>query len=118
MARLTGKTAVITGSGRRNGLGEAIALKLAREGANIVISDLGASRDESTPAEHIGEVDEMKAIAHDIEALGVKCETFSADVRSKQDMKALAECAHEKLGSLDIWVNNAGIGYLLSLIHI
>lgn len=112
MARLSGKTAVITGSGRRKGLGEAIALKLAREGANIVIADLGTSRDESTPAEHIGEIDEMNAIANDIEALGVKCETFSADVRSKQDMKDLAQCAHDKLGSLDIWVNNAGIGYL------
>ena len=112
MARLSGKTAVITGSGRRKGLGEAIALKLAREGANIVIADLGTSRDESTPAEHIGEIDEMKAIAKDIEALGVKCETFSADVRSKQDMKELAQYAHDKLGSLDIWVNNAGIGYL------
>ena len=48
MGRFEGKTAVITGSGRRKGLGEAIALKLAEEGANIVISDLGKSWDVST----------------------------------------------------------------------
>jgi len=41
MGRFKGKTAVITGSGRRKGLGEAIARRLAEDGANIVLSDLG-----------------------------------------------------------------------------
>ena len=48
MGRFTGKTAVITGSGRDKGLGQGIALKLASEGANIVVSDIGRQRVEVT----------------------------------------------------------------------
>ena len=72
MGRFTGKTAVITGSGRRKGLGEAIAKRLAEDGANIVISDIGAPRDAATGAEHIGSTDEMESIAADMRALGVQ----------------------------------------------
>ena len=46
--RFAGKTAVVTGSGRRAGLGEAIARRLADEGCAVVISDIGASRDAAT----------------------------------------------------------------------
>ena len=66
MKRLEGKTAVITGSGRRRGLGEAIARRLASEGAAIVLSDLGSSRDKHTASEHIGESDEMASIAAEL----------------------------------------------------
>lgn len=113
MGRFQGKTAVITGSGRRKGLGEAIALKFASEGANIVISDLGKSRDASTSSEHIGEDDEIAEVIRGVEAAGGQCATYSADVRSRSDMGALAAFATETFGSLDIWVNNAGIGYIM-----
>lgn len=113
MGTLEGKTAVITGSGRRQGLGEAIALRLAKEGASIVISDIGRSRDEATGAEHIGTTDEMEAIAADVRALGVKASTKTCDVRSLDDVRALAQHAVETHGGLDIWVNNAGIGYIM-----
>ena len=48
--RFLGKTAVVTGSGRRKGLGEAIVRRLAAEGANIVLSDIGRARDAALPA--------------------------------------------------------------------
>jgi NAD(P)-dependent dehydrogenase (short-subunit alcohol dehydrogenase family) len=113
MGRFTGKTAVITGSGRRKGLGEAIALKLAGEGAAIVVSDIGASRDAATPGAMIGATDEMEAIAADLRALGVQASTFACDVRDPAQVQALADHAVSAHGSLDIWVNNAGIGYIM-----
>jgi meso-butanediol dehydrogenase/(S,S)-butanediol dehydrogenase/diacetyl reductase len=113
MVQLHGKTAVITGSGRRKGLGEAIALRLAKAGANIVISDVGRTRDAATGAAHIGSTDEMESIAASVRALGVNASTAVCDVRSLAEVRALAAHAVTKHGSLDIWVNNAGIGYIM-----
>lgn len=111
--RFSGKTAVITGSGRRKGLGEAIALRLAQEGANIVLSDIGKARDAATSAEHVGEMDEMAAIAADISAMGVGVTMKACDVRIPSEVEALADHAVATFGALDIWVNNAGIGYIM-----
>ena len=110
---LAGKTAVITGSGRKAGLGEAIALRLARDGANIVLSDVGASRDAATPDNMIGGNAEMEEIAAAIRAAGVEVSTKACDVRKKDEVQALADHAVATHGSLDIWVNNAGIGYIV-----
>jgi len=107
--RFAGKTAVVTGSGRAGGLGEAIARRLSEEGAALVISDIGASRDAATPDDMIGGTAEMRAIA---EALG-NASTFACDVRDPGQVRALAAHAVEAHGSLDIWVNNAGIGYIM-----
>lgn len=111
--RFKGKTAVITGSGRRGGLGEAIALRLAKDGANIVISDIGAPRDAATGAEHIGSTDEMESIAAEIREMGVEASTCVCDVRSLDEVRKLAQHATDTHGSLDMWVNNAGIGYIM-----
>ena len=113
MGRFTGKTAVITGSGRRGGLGEAIAVRLAQDGANIVISDIGAPRDAATGAEHIGSTDEMESIAEQLRGQGVGASTCVCDVRSLKDVRTLAAHAKQTHGSLDIWINNAGIGYIM-----
>ena len=111
--KFKGKTAVITGSGRRGGLGEAIALRLAKDGANIVISDIGAPRDAATGAEHIGSTDEMESIAEELRGMGVEASTCVCDVRSLEEVRKLAKHAADTHGSLDIWVNNAGIGYIM-----
>ena len=81
MARFSGKTAVITGSGRKGGLGEAIARKLASEGAAVVISDIGQAADPATPAEHIGATEEMELIAAEIRDAGGEASTKACDVR-------------------------------------
>lgn len=113
MGRFSGKVAVVTGSGRRKGLGEAIVMQLAQEGAAVVVSDIGASRDAATPGAMIGATDEMEAIAADIRALGVSASTFACDVRDPAQVNALADHAVATHGGLDIWVNNAGIGYIM-----
>ncbi len=111
--RFQGKTAVITGSGRKKGLGEAIAKRLAADGANIVISDVGRSRDEATGASHIGSTDEMEQLAQEIREMGVSVSTCVCDVRKLDEVRQLANHAVAEHGSLDIWVNNAGIGYIM-----
>lgn len=111
--RLKGKTAVITGSGRKGGLGFAIAKRLAEDGCNIVISDIGQSRDAATGEAHIGTTDEMEQIAETLRGHGVAASTKTCDVRSLDEVRALAQHAKDTHGSLDIWVNNAGIGYIM-----
>jgi NAD(P)-dependent dehydrogenase (short-subunit alcohol dehydrogenase family) len=113
MGRFSGKTAVVTGSGRRKGLGEAIARRLASEGAAVVISDIGASKDASTPDAMIGAAAEMEAIAVDLRAMGVSASTCPCDVRDDRQVRALADHAVQTHGGLDFWVNNAGIGYIM-----
>lgn len=91
---LKGRTAVITGSGR--GLGKAIALMLAKRGANICLNDIPSSEaiDET--------LEEMKAAGHNVIAT-------KGDVRNTDDVKKMFEAAQETFGSVDIVVNNAGI---------
>ncbi|PVM84076.1 oxidoreductase [Caulobacter radicis] len=111
--RFEGKTAVVTGSGRRGGLGEAIARRLAQEGAAVVVSDIGRSVDPSTPAGMIGGTEEMEAIAADLRQYGGSASIRPCDVRRWDEVRALADHAVQTHGSLDIWVNNAGIGYIM-----
>lgn len=113
MKRFEGKTAVVTGSGRRKGLGEAIVRRLAAEGANVVISDIGAPKDAATPGSMIGSTAEMESIAAEMRSLGVGVSAFACDVRDHAQVQALARHASQVHGSLDIWVNNAGIGYIM-----
>lgn len=110
---LAGKVAVVTGSGRRRGLGEAIAKRLARDGATVVLSDIGRPRDAATGAEHIGDLDEMAGIEAEIRAAGGVAASAICDVRVPAEVEALADHAVATFGGLDIWVNNAGIGYIM-----
>jgi NAD(P)-dependent dehydrogenase (short-subunit alcohol dehydrogenase family) len=91
---LKGKTAIVTGSGR--GIGEGIALVLAREGANIVINDRTLTKD----AEGVVQ----KIISSGGKAIGV-----AADVSKKAEVTAMAAAAVKAFGAIDILVNNAGI---------
>jgi len=111
--RFAGKTAVVTGSGREGGLGAAIALRLAAEGASVVISDIGRPVDAATPASMIGGMDAMELVAEACRAAGGKASCCACDVRRYDEVEALAEHAVRTHGSLDIWVNNAGIGYIM-----
>ncbi len=87
------RVAVITGSQR--GIGRAIAEAFAEQGGNVVISDINAEGAQKT-AEEI-------AVKYGVKAIGVGC-----NVTKKEEHTALANAAVEKLGRLDIWVNNAG----------
>jgi NAD(P)-dependent dehydrogenase (short-subunit alcohol dehydrogenase family) len=111
---LQGKVAVVTGAGRRRGLGEAIVRRLAVGGAHVVLSDIGAPADSATPAAMVGSSAEMSALAAEIAAAhDVRVLTFECDVRNAARVDELACFARSEFGSLDIWVNNAGIGYIM-----
>ena len=94
MKLLDGKTALITGASR--GIGKAIALKFAAEGANVAFSDL--NRDEN-----------MDALEKELTALGVKGVGYSSDAASLEQSEKLIEGVLSEFGSIDILVNNAGI---------
>jgi meso-butanediol dehydrogenase/(S,S)-butanediol dehydrogenase/diacetyl reductase len=113
VGRFTGKTAVVTGAGRRGGLGAAIAERLARDGAAVVVSDIGGARDKATPEAMIGAEREMQAVAAEIVSAGGEASTFVCDVRDYGQVKALADVAVRRHGGLDFWINNAGIGYIM-----
>ncbi len=113
MYKLNGKVAVVTGSGRHKGIGEAIVLRLAAEGCNIVISDIGQAKGADFAAEHIGVTTEMDEIAAACRQLGVQVITVACDVRSEADCENLMLAAVTAFGRLDILVNNAGVGYIM-----
>ncbi len=92
MAALEGKVAVVTGAGREGGLGAAIAARLARDGAKVMISDI-AQADEAV----------MRAAAS----------FHPCDVSDWTQVQSLADHAMSVQGSLDIWINNAGIGTIM-----
>ena len=94
MGLLTGKTALITGAAR--GIGKAIALKFAQEGANIAFTDLV--------------IDENgKATEAEIAALGVKCVGYASNAADFAQSEEVVNKVKEDFGSIDILVNNAGI---------
>lgn len=110
---LEGKVAVITGAGRHKGLGEAMAKRLAAEGAKVIITDLGKSCGEHMPDSAIGSSDEMSQIVAEIKEAGGEASAFSCNVMVAEEVQAAVDFAVEKYGKLDIWINNAGIGYIM-----
>lgn len=107
MKKLLGKVAVITGAGRRHAIGSACALRLAREGAHIVIADL-AGRFAEFPGYKVGAGEEMAEIAWEITALGVRSLPVYVDVTDPAAVSSMVEQVKAEFGRLDILVNNAG----------
>lgn len=97
-----GRVAIVTGAGR--GLGREYALELARQGAMVVVNDLGVARDgegaDATPAEHV---------VGEIEALGGQAVANTDDVAEPEGADRLVAQAVEVFGELHAVVNNAGI---------
>jgi len=107
--RFKSRVAVITGAGRIGGIGEAIARRLAQEGADLVISDL--CRDlPGVPREKFGSWDELEQIAARLRETGARVVPVKADVTDEADVTALMARAEDELGRLDCLFNNAGGG--------
>ena len=98
MKLLEGKTALITGAAR--GIGKAIALKFAAEGANIAFTDLVLNDDMAAA---------MKQTRQEIEAVGVTCRAYAGNAADFTETDEVVKKIHEDFGSIDILVNNAGI---------
>jgi len=93
MSSLTGKVALVTGGGR--GIGRGIALRLARDGADIALVDVRQ--------------DGISSVADEISEIGSKATTLVADVSDRDQVFGAVEHATNALGGFDIMVNNAGI---------
>ena len=98
MGLLTGKTALITGAAR--GIGKAVAIKFAQEGANIAFTDLVLNDDMAAG---------LEATRKEIEALGVTCRAYAGNAADFAETEAVVKKIHEDFGSIDVLVNNAGI---------
>lgn len=94
MTQLQDKVAVVTGASR--GIGRAIALELARQGANVVIN-------------YNQSADAANAVVAEIEALGREALAIQADVANADAAAALIKAATDRFGKIDILVNNAGV---------
>jgi meso-butanediol dehydrogenase/(S,S)-butanediol dehydrogenase/diacetyl reductase len=96
---INGKVALVTGSGQ--GIGRAIALRLANDGADIAIVDV--------------KEDKMKSVADEVRKVGRKATIFKADVTKRDDVFAAVDHAEKELGGFDIIVNNAGIASIQAI---
>lgn len=94
MGKLDGKTAVVTGASR--GIGRAIAIELAKEGANVVVN-------------YSGSKEKADEVVEEIIKLGSKAISVQANVSDAESVQSLMKAAVEQFGSIDILVNNAGI---------
>jgi len=110
--RLQGKVALVTGAGRSGGLGEAIAQRLAAEGAAAVVTDLAAA-DAHLPADRIGSTQGIDEVVAAIRAAGGQAAGCTLDVRDATQAAGAVAFAVREFGALDILVNNAGVGYLM-----
>ena len=114
MYALDGKVALVTGAGRHRGLGEAMAKRLAADGARVVITDIGEEKGAQFAAEHIGTTAEMDVIADEINAAGGTATAHICDVTEEDQVASAVKTAVATYGRLDIMINNAGIGYLMT----
>ncbi|MFY9398462.1 MAG: SDR family NAD(P)-dependent oxidoreductase [Desulfomonilia bacterium] len=108
---LQGKTAIVTGSGKRTGIGYAIARKLASCGANVVIADLGAPPAQAAQVP-TGGWEEMSSIASELaDAFGVKSIAVSLDVTSHESIARMVGEASGLTGRIEVLCNNAGASF-------
>ncbi|MBE7619322.1 acetoin reductase [Komagataeibacter sp. FXV2] len=99
---LVGKVAVVTGAAQ--GIGRGIALRLAREGADVALVDMNADR--------------LAQVRGEITALGRRAIALTADISVREQVFAIVTQAMEQLGDVDVMVNNAGVAQVKALLDV
>lgn len=99
---LPDKIAIVTGASK--GIGRAIGLRLAKEGANVVIADV--------------DKDEGEKVAQMIREMGRDCLAVKCDVSNVQEVEDMVEKTMQKLGRIDILVNNAGVSSMAAMVEL
>ena len=107
MDDLQDRVAIVTGAGRKGGIGEAVARRLAQDGAHVVVGDLCA-QPSGLPHAGSGQWEELCAIAGEIESLGVQALPLRIDVTDAASVEMMVAETARVFGRLDILVNNAG----------
>jgi NAD(P)-dependent dehydrogenase (short-subunit alcohol dehydrogenase family) len=102
MGMLDGKVALVTGAG--GGLGRAHALLLAKEGASVVVNDLGGARDGTGAGHNMAD-----QVVAEIKAAGGKAVADYGSVADPAQARAMVQTAVKTFGKIDICINNAGI---------
>jgi len=108
---LKGKTALVTGAGKRTGIGYAIAKKLAESGCNVIIADLGKPASPGDPVK-TGTSEEMTEIAKSLkEEFAVNAMSVNLDVTDKESILNMVSAVKECFSNIDILCNNAGASF-------
>jgi len=106
MTSLTGQSAIITGASAPNGIGRAIALRLAQDGAQVMVTDQpGQMQIDGHPHDRL---DLLHTLARDITRAGGAAQALPLDVTHQPDVEACVAATVEAFGRVDILVNNAG----------
>ena len=108
MYDLSGKVAIVTGAGGRHGIGRAIALRLAQEGADVVVTDIQRSTDAMRPEDRQAGWRGLDSVVGEIEALGRQALGLFSDVSDPAQVSVMVAQTVERFGHIDILVNNAG----------
>jgi len=102
MYDLNGKVALITGAGGERGIGRAIAMRLAKEGADVAVNDITANPKKSATW------DGLPSLVKEIRGLGRNAKAFEADISNSHQVDQLIKDTIQEFGHIDILVNNAG----------
>jgi len=108
MYDLNGKVAIVTGAGGRHGIGRAIALRLAQEGADVVVTDIQRSTDAMRPEDRQAGWRGLDSVVGEIEALGRQALGLFSDVSDTGQVSDMVAQTLDRFGHIDILVNNAG----------
>jgi NAD(P)-dependent dehydrogenase (short-subunit alcohol dehydrogenase family) len=108
MYDLSGKVAIVTGAGGRHGIGRAIALRLAQEGADVVVTDVQRGPDSIRPEDHRDGWEGLPSVEGEIAALGRQALGLISDVSDSAQVADMVSRTLDRFGHIDILVNNAG----------
>ena len=108
MYDLGGKVAIVTGAGGRHGIGRAIALRLAEEGADVVVTDIHRGEHAMRPEDRQAGWRGLTSVVEEIEALGRQAMGLYSDVSDSGQVADMVNQTLNRFGHIDILVNNAG----------